>query len=540
MDSGKSKIYKMTIFFVFGILIAFLLFFVWVRINHSEEGAKTPKPAGSPSQTPAPVKTDPLAPTTGWKNPVENHYDEDNFIFEARKKYLPKEIWDLTTGQPQDFEKEEKAMREALAKNPGNTDIMYLLAYNQFDREKYDEAIEIFRQILKAHPDEERAVEGSAYAYYKKELYETSKKMAMEALKKYPKNPRLMHVLAGSYLFGERSPHKAIAIYEKAIKVDPNDVRLWLGWGESYLEIKSPEASRKGVEILTECIKRFPKYHIAYIVVGEEHQLQGDYRQAVRFLEKSIQLDPIYYRAYADIGDMLVDLGRYKEAEEYYQRTLKTNPRYEALIYTQMGRLYRIFGNLQMAEKCFREGISVHRDNPEDNQEKAMAYLELSRLECQKKNFSKAKEYIDNAFKDFPHYEYNHYYLALMYLDQGEFAKAEEQLKKSYDKNTPEDSMEPFEIDYGFARIYAAAGKFGKAVKNLEASAAALNSYRKLSVYNQSLRDEYMVKLRDYPGYNQFRGEMEKLKQSLPELKVNKSLLKLRYEENQGSREEED
>ncbi|MCE1248612.1 MAG: tetratricopeptide repeat protein [Firmicutes bacterium] len=518
-----------------------MAFFVWFGFTHNGENRhKSGHKQGTAAPAPTPAKTDILEPTTGWKNPVENHYDEDNFIFEARKKYLPKEIWDLSNGKTQDFEKEEKAMREAIAKNPGNTDVLYLLAYNQFDREKYDEAIKIFEDILKIKPDEERAVEGRAYAWYKKELYATSKKMAIEALKKYPRNPRLMHVLAGSYLFGERNPHKAIEIYEKAIKVDPNDVRLWLGWGESYLEIKSPEASRKGVEILTECIRRFPKYHIAYIVVGEEHQLQGNYREAVRFLEKSMELDPIYYRAYADIGDMLVDLGRYKEAEAYYQRTLKTNPRYEALIYTQIGRLYVILGNPEMAEKCFREGISVHKDNPEDNQEKAMAYLELSRLESKRKNFAKAREYIDNAFKDFPHYEYNHYYLALLYLDEGKFAQAEKQLRKSYDKNTPEDSMEPFEIDYGFARIYAAAGKFDKAMKNLEASAAALNSYRKLSIYNQSLRDEYMVKLRDYPGYAGFKSEMEKLRDSLPKLIVNKNLLKLRYEEEQKREDEED
>jgi len=488
-------------------------------------GEPLPADTEKPTSKPSPEDTGILHPTHGWKDPVEKHYDKDNFIANARRKYLPRDMWDIDSGD-WNFIKEEKAIRKALEDDSDNEEILYLLAYNQFDREKYDEAIEIFRKILDNNPDEERATEGLTYAYFKKEHYETSKKMAEKNLKKYPKNARLMHILAGSYLFGERNPEMAVKIYEKAVATDPNDERLWLGWGESYLEMKTKEGSDKGVEILRRCIKRFPQYHIAYIVLAEEYYIRGEYQEAVDLLEKSIELDPVYYRAYSIIGDMLVTLGDYKEAERYYRRTLKTNPRYEALIYVKMGRLYRLLGNDDKAEDYFQEAVNVHKDNPEMNQEKAMGYLGLSRIASDKKQFDKAREYIDKAFRDFPPYEYNNYYLALWYADKGDFKNAMNEMKKCLRESDTEESMEQYEIDYGIAQIYAEWGRQGKAMEYLEKSVRNENNYRKVEILNKSKKDRYMAKLRKTEEYKKFEEKMNKVRRNLPALRISDELLR--------------
>ncbi|MCD4785109.1 MAG: tetratricopeptide repeat protein [Candidatus Eremiobacteraeota bacterium] len=506
------------------LLILLLLAFFLFRYFKSHRNINIKPITGTATPTPSPDGTEILHPTHGWKDPVEKHYDKDKFIANARRKYLQRDVWDIESGD-WDFIKEEKAIRKALEDDADNEEILYLLAYNQFDREKYDEAIEIFRKILDNNPDAERATEGLTYAYFKKEHYETSRKMAEKSLEKYPKNARLMHILAGSYLFGERNPGMAVEIYKKAVATDPDDERLWLGLGESYLEMKNKKESDKGIEILRRCIKRFPKYHIAYIVLAEEYYIKGEYQKAVDLLEKSIELDPVYYRAYSIIGDMLVTLGSYNKAEKYYRRTLKTNPRYEALIYVKMGKLYRLLGDDDKSGEYFREAVNVHKDNPEMNQEKAMGYLGLSRIASDGKQFNKAREYINKAFGDFPPYEYNNYYLALWYADKGDFKKAMGEMRKCLRESDTEESMEQYEIDYGIARIYAAEGKFDKAMEYLEKSVKNENNYRKVEILNRSGKDGYMAKLRDTGEYRKFEKKMNKVKQKLPQLQISDDLL---------------
>jgi len=474
-------------------------------------------PQKSPDEPTAP------RPTGGWVKPPEKHYDENNFIAKCREKYITGEI-EKTGNLQWDLKKEEEAIRRALKKHPGNKGILYLLAYNQFDRESYDEAIEIFNEILKTSPEEEQAFEGRIYAYFKKEEYETSKDLAEEALKKFPKNPRLHHILAGSYLFGFKNPEKAIELYKKAIRLDPNDVRIWLGYGESYFELKDNKARKKGIEILTECIRRFPDYHIAYIVLAEEYQYLGNYNKATELLEESINLDPAYYRAYSIIGDMLVSLGRYDEAMEYYQRTIKTNPVYEALIFIKVGELYRILGDNKNAEKYFRTALAVHKGNDEQNQEKAMAYLNLSRMASERREYKLAKDELERAFDSFPRYEYNHYYQALWYLDQKDYDNAEKSLKKCRTPET-EESMDEYEIDFGRAEISSARGNQKEALGYLETAINRENDYAKVDIMNKAESNIYLIELRKTPGYKRLKERVGKIKQSLPPLKLNKNLL---------------
>ena len=463
-------------------------------------------------------------PTGAWVKPPEKHYDEKNIVAVSRKKYVEPKLKNISGKW--DLAKEEEAIREALSEHPGEKGILYLLAYNQFDRESYDEAIGIFDRILTLFPGEEQAIEGRIYAVFKKEEYETSREMAEEALGKFPDNPRLHHILAGSYLFGFKKPDKAIELYERAIRLDPGDVRIWLGYGESFFEMKDDKSRRKGIEILTECIKRFPDYHIAYIVLAEEYQYMGDYKQAVELLEKSIRLDPSYYRAYSIIGDMLVSRQRYDEAMEYYQRTIKTNPVYEAVVFNKVGDLYGILGDDRNAEKYYLTALDVHKGNDEQNQEKAAAYLGLSRLASQKGDYKQAEKFIKQAFDSFPRYEYNHYYQALLYLDMKEYDKAEKALSYCHSPQT-EESMDQYEIDYGKAQIASVRGDQKTAFTFLEKAVNQANDYAKADIMAKAERDRYLKDLRRTAGYAGLKDRVGETEKILPPMKLDKSLLKL-------------
>lgn len=484
-------------------------------------GANPPPvpPAPSPSIMAAPAP--PIPAGAGWSELPERHYDDDQYIFTAKNRLIPRKIREIEDA-PGGLQKEEEYIREMLQKDPRHRDYLYLLAYNQFDREKYESARKVFGEILRHYPGEERAVEGRAYCLYKMEDYRAARAEAEEALKKHPENPRLLHMLGGSLLYGHRDPARAAEIYGQAISLDGNDPRLWLGLAESYAEMKTPAGSRKAVEVMRETIRRFPRYHIVYILLAEELQLQGKYPEALRELGLAIERDPLYYRSYSIIGDIFQDVGRCGEAMEYYQKAKKTNPVYEALIYIKIGSLHRAMGNGKEAEGYYRQALDVHRgkEGVEENQEMAMAWTEMALLKIENGSLDKAKKCIDKAFRAYPQHEMNHYARGMWHLARGEHDKARKEVLACQNPESPENRLDEYLVSLGLARIYASRGKTGEALAQVEKALAQVQSFRKLAVIGAAGRDPLLSAVRGTGRFKEMQKELEPLQKEAAQLKA--------------------
>ncbi|OQA11832.1 MAG: Tetratricopeptide repeat protein [bacterium ADurb.Bin363] len=223
---------------------------------------------------------------------------------------------------------------------------------------------------------------------------------------------------------------------------------------------------------------------------------------------------------------MLVSRKRYNEAMEYYQRTIKTNPVYEAVVFNKVGDLYGILGDDRNAEKYYLTALDVHKGNDEQNQEKAAAYLGLSRLASRKGDYKQAEELIKHAFESFPRYEYNHYYQALLHLDKKEYDKAEKALSYCHSPQT-EESMDEYEIDYGKAQIASARGDQKTALVFLEKAVNSENDYAKADIMAKAEKDKYFKNLRKVPAYKKLKIRVGEIENKLPSMKLNKSLLNL-------------
>ncbi len=507
------------------IVVFVVLKIVWDKRSpkppiHKPPVVKTPYPSPPPSSN----HVNMILPTQGWEFLPERHYDDENYIMRMKNKYLPPKIRNIENAQ-EGLEREERYIRKLLRADPNNKDLLYLLAYNQFDREKYDEAKKVFEKILKLYPNERLATVGRVYCFSKKEEFREARREALKALKKFPNSPRLHHILGVTYVYGaDRDLKKAVEIYKKAIKLDPKDPRIWLGYAECYIEMKTPQASDKAIEIMKETIRRFPQYHIVYILLAEEYQLRGEYKKAIYRLEQSIDRDPLYYRAYSIIGDIFKDLGEYEKALPFYIRTLKTNPRYEALIYIKLGRLYKILGDPETAKKYFLESLKVHKGSPRDekNQEKAIAYNELARMCIEKKDFKKAEEYIKNAMDSYPDSEYTRYTKSLLYLAKGEYEKARKEMEGYLTCEPSEDSLEPYDIYYGLATVEAGAHHPHKAIEYLKEAIKRANKFKKVDIINRTKRDPYFADVRKTEEYKKILKKLIPLMQKAHEVKVRK------------------
>lgn len=475
------------------------------KINPVSSGAGSPLPSMKPEAA------------------SEKLYNNDEFVLKIRKKYIPETLED-TDRHKWGPEKEESAIREAVKKNPGNKDVLYLFAYNRFDSEKYDEAADAFNEILRITPNEERALQGLIYSHYNGEDFERAGNMLEAAMKLYPRNTTFMHIHAGIALNKEQNYDKAVSIYRKAIEIEPENFRLWLGLGESYLEMRNEEGRGKGIDVLQECIAKFPEYHIAYIVLAEEYQSIGEYEKAAVLLEKAIKLDPGYYQAYALVGDMMTGMGKYLDAEWFYRRAL-SNPRHEKLVNIKLGRMYRYIGKPDMAEEFLKKALEETVTGEEKKRERAMVYLELSRVESERGNMVKSKDYLDKAFRTFPSFDYNNYYLSLWYLDQGEYDTAEKAVRKCFQGEDPDESVDPSSLYYGLAMISAGRGDMKKAGEHLESASQEMKKYRLLELMNRLQKDKAFLEFRKSEEYRRINEKIQKETAGLKSIKIDKELL---------------
>lgn len=244
-----------------------------------------------------------------------------------------------------------------------------------------------------------------------------------------------------------------------------------------------------------------------YIILAGQYKSAGEYDKAVELLKEAIKPEPEDYRPYALIGDMMAGTGQFKKAELFYRHAM-SKPQHDRMTDIKLGRMYRKMGKPDMTEECLTNVLAETADSEEEKRVRAMACLEFSRVESARGDFQKAGEYLDEAFLILPHLSYNNYYLGLWYLELGKYDIAEKAVRKCFQDEDPDESVETSELDYTLAMIYAGKGDNGKAAEYLESAANELKRYRLL---------ELMNRLREENAFEQFRKskQFEKINEKL-------------------------
>lgn len=218
------------------------------------------------------------------------------------------------------------------------------------------------------------------------QLFNRAKSEVESALLKDKKNAALTEQAGAIYqsinnAAGPVTLAEAVAVYEKAIELDPHNAYLWLIFGNVYLsqaqnnqvalsnltdnnsasyeELKKnlEENLKKSWEKLLKSTELKENYWEAEMLLAKVLELQDNLPKALERLQASLEKNPTNLTLLEEIGKMFLSDNKEEEAERYFQTILILSPNHAnsrfwlATIYEKQGEKDKAIAELEKVLK---------------------------------------------------------------------------------------------------------------------------------------------------------------------------------------------
>ncbi len=150
----------------------------------------------------------------------------------------------------------------------------------------------------------------------------------------------------------------AVACYERAIQLDPNNDMAWYGLALSNGNLGNRQ---KGIEYLQKAIKINPNNELSLHLLGSFY-LTIDYQKTLEYALRSLQLNPNNASSCLNVGIAYNGLGNYKKAQEYLQKAIQLQPNND-FFWAVLGLNYNSLGDKEKAKECCRRSLKINPYN---------------------------------------------------------------------------------------------------------------------------------------------------------------------------------
>ncbi len=149
---------------------------------------------------------------------------------------------------------------------------------------------------------------------------------------------------------------RAIAVFSRALEIDPQDALAQAGLGEAYWRkyqtSKDPALVAKGRKACDQAMKLNGQFAEPHLCMAAWLNETGEYEQAVKEFDATLQLEPSRDDAYRGLAAAYENLGQLGEAEATYRRAIALRPEYWAG-YNALGSFYLVHARYGEAAGMF-------------------------------------------------------------------------------------------------------------------------------------------------------------------------------------------
>jgi adenylate cyclase len=191
------------------------------------------------------------------------------------------------------------------------------------------------------------------------------------------------------YAIGSQSLGDALALYEKAISIDPGFAEAYAGHARAIADVLSFDAQtvmlsavarQRAYESASRALELNPKLPRAYAVLGILQMLDGEIDQAIESVQRAVALDPNGADAKLNLAIVLTFAGRNPEALTAIEQVLRLDPKPKPQVYDYYALVLYMNHRYEEALRALRTAGS-DRLGDVGLETLAMANAQLGRME---------------------------------------------------------------------------------------------------------------------------------------------------------------
>ena len=241
-----------------------------------------------------------------------------------------------------------------------STQAVYQIANLYAARYQYSEASQICRKLAEKYPDTKTAsIAGyltAQYLYYDQK-YDEAIECYREYLNNYSSSPyRVSVIQALIRIYGVRREYgKAERLIRDQLAVNPGDMRLFEQLADLY---KSQGRRKEALSLYQSVLERNPGDTNLLEKLGELYAETGQKDLAVEQWTKIASSGSNQYYRYQKLGQIYLSNQMYDKAVDAYKTALEINPKY-SLLYTQLANVYKIQGEIDKVVDTHLQALSI-------------------------------------------------------------------------------------------------------------------------------------------------------------------------------------
>ncbi|MCD6561560.1 MAG: tetratricopeptide repeat protein [Deltaproteobacteria bacterium] len=200
-----------------------------------------------------------------------------------------------------------------------------------------------------------------ARQYFEKMEYKKARIEFLNVVQLDPNDDTAYYELGETYQ-KLRQPEDALQSYNRAILINPDNLKAQLKIARFFLSAKMIEEGKKKAELVLE---RSPENIDALVILSEAMIRKNDYNSASSILEKALAVNPEDFKAILMTGRLAALQNRFEQSQEAYQKAISINPS-SRIPYMELSRIYVKKGMWDRAETELKRMVQASETMSEE------------------------------------------------------------------------------------------------------------------------------------------------------------------------------
>lgn len=225
--------------------------------------------------------------------------------------------------------------------------------------ERYEQAVEYYRQALSISPEFSGALIGIGFALSEMGSHDEAAQHLQQVLSIKPDNVDA-HFMLGNIARVKGDTRRAIDHYTQAININP-------GFNFAYRKLFETHQmlgeTAKAKEVLERAISALPGSANFLFERAGLYFAEKDYKNAINLLQKALRLTPDNVAFHMNIAKSFMESGQIEAAIPYLEQAARLRPD-DSTTHEDLGNAYLKLGRKQDALACFKEVVRIEPDSP--------------------------------------------------------------------------------------------------------------------------------------------------------------------------------